>query len=116
MDSNAIIIWSLLTLAVACIAIWLNFKKIQNQNMEDISVLKQHVLEIEEQKNEEISDLKKQILDIDNFLTCLIMIAYMNEAEARQSTENQNIMEHRSLMEDLVAMKMEYDNEKNSLE
>ena len=68
------------------------------------------------QKNEEISDLKKQILDIDNFLTCLIMIAYMNEAEARQSTENQNIMEHRSLMEDLVAMKMEYDNEKNSLE
>ena len=111
MDSNAIIIWSLLTLAVACIAIWLKFKKIQNQNMEDISVLKQH-----EQKNEEISDLKKQILDIDNFLTCLIMIAYMNEAEARQPTENQNIMEHRSLMEDLVAMKMEYDNEKNSLE
>ena len=109
MDSNAIIIWSLLTLTVACIVIWLKFKKIQNQNMEDISVLKQHVLEIEEQKNEEISDLKKQILDIDNFLTCLIMIAYMNE-EDRQSLQNQ--MEHRSLMEELVEMKMEYDHAK----
>ena len=106
---DAIIIWSLITLAVACIAIWLKFKTIQNQNVEDISVLKQHVLEIEEQKNEEISDLKTQVLDLDNFLTCLIMIAYMNE-EDRQSVQNQ--MEHRSLMEELVEMKMEYDHAK----
>ena len=109
MNSNAIIIWSLLTFAVACIAIWLKFKTIQNQNVKDISILKQHVLEIEEQKNEEISDLKTQVLDLDNFLTCLIMIAYMNE-EDRQSVQNQ--MEHRSLMEELVEMKMEYDQAK----
>ena len=109
MNSNAIIIWSLLTFAVACIAIWLKFKTIQNQNVKDISILKQHVLEIEEQKNEEISDLKTQVLDLDNFLTCLIMIAYMNE-EDRQSVQNQ--MEHRSLMEELVEMKMEYDHAK----
>ena len=108
---NAILIWSWITLAVACIAIWLKFKTIQNQNVEDISVLKQHILEIEEQKNEEISDLKTQVLDLDNFLTCLIMIAYMNE-EDRQSVQNQNQMEHRSLMEELVEMKMEYDHAK----
>ena len=106
---NGIIIWSLITLAVACIAIWLKFKTIQNQNVEDISVLKQHVLEIEEQKNEEISDLRTQVLDLDNFLTCLIMIAYMNE-EDRELVQNQ--MEHRSLMEELVEMKMEYDHAK----
>ena len=110
--ANAIIIWSLITLAIACIAIWLKFKTIQNQNVEDISILKQDVLEhritleIEEQKNEEISDLKKQVLDLDNFLTSLIMIAYINE-EDRQSVQNQ--MEHRSLLEELVEMKMEYD-------
>ena len=106
---DAIIIWSLITLAVACIAIWLKFKTIQNQNVEDISVLKQHVLEIEEQKNEEISDLKNKVLDLDNFLTCLIMIAYMNE-EDRQSVENHR--ENQSLMEELVEMKMEYDHAK----
>ena len=106
---NGIIIWSLITLAVACIAIWLKFKTIQNQNVEDISVLQQHVLEIEEQKNEEISDLRTQVLDLDNFLTCLIMIAYMNE-EDRELVQNQ--MEHRSLMEELVEMKMEYDHAK----
>ena len=108
---EAIIIWSLITLAVACIAIWLKFKTIQNQNVEDISVLKQHVLEIEEQKNEEISDLKNKVLDLDNFLTCLIMIAYMNE-EDRQSVQNQNQREDQSLMEELVEMKMEYDHAK----
>ena len=108
---DAIIIWSLITLAVACIAIWLKFKTIQNQNVEDISVLKQHILEIEEQKNEEISDLKTQVLDLDNFLTCLIMIAYMNE-EDRQSVQNRNQLDHRSLMEELVEMKMEYDQAK----
>ena len=106
---DAIIIWSLITLAVACIAIWLKFKTIQNQNVEDISILKQQVLEIEEQKNEEISDLKKQVLDLDNFLTSLIMIAYLNE-EDRQSVQNQ--LEHRSLLEELVEMKMEYDHAK----
>ena len=39
------------------------------------------------------------------------MIAYMNE-EDRQSVQNQNQMEHRSLMEELVEMKMEYDHAK----
>ena len=104
-----IIIRSLITFAVACIAIWSKFKTIQNQNVRDIFFLNQCILKIEEQKNEEISDLKNQVLDLDNFLTCFIMIAYMNE-EDRQSVENQR--ENQSLMEELVEMKMEYDHAK----
>ena len=68
------------------------------------------VLENEEQKNEEISDLKKQVLDLENFLTCLIMIIYMMNEADRQSFQSH--MENRSLMEELVEMKMEYDQAK----
>ena len=108
--NNTIIIRSLITFAVACIAIWLKFKTIQNQNVRDIFFLNQCILKIEEQKNEEISDLKKQVLDLENFLTCLIMVIYMMNEADRQSFQNH--MENRSLMEELVEMKMEYDQAK----
>ena len=67
-------------------------------------------MKIEEQKNEEISDLKKQVLDLENFLICLIMIIYMMNEADRQSFQSH--MENRSLMEELVEMKMEYDQAK----